>query len=216
MLSIRNEIYYLSIYKWIRNTRLGQGKPRHPWGEQSRYSNSPRAHSVKSRMMTTPHPGSVCANQATKTLLFSNPLMSLFETQMCHERQICLKVYRILKVILENGFSAHCTQIWKLNLISMTIISKVARKCIWCCGRIRRCVTAPHWARRWGNIVQWGMKARSRQPCRRVLPMRQYNKTKSDGHASTKYFQYFPILKRQDYVCGISCSVKYLVQWKGI
>ena len=36
--------------------------------------------------------------------------------------------------------------------------SKIAQKCIWCCGRVQRCVTAPHWARRWGNIVQWGMK----------------------------------------------------------
>ena len=42
-----------------------------------------------------------------------------------------------------NGFSsAHCTQIWKLNRISMTIISNVARKCIWCCHRVQRCVTA--------------------------------------------------------------------------
>ena len=40
------------------------------------------------------------------------------------------------------AFSAHCTQMWKLNRISRTIISKVALKCIWCCHRVQRCVTA--------------------------------------------------------------------------
>ena len=83
------------------------------------------------------------AYQATQTPLFSNPLISPFDTQVCHERQICLKFHRILKVILEMAFLAHCTQIWKLNRISMTIISKVARKCVWCCGQVQRCVTAP-------------------------------------------------------------------------
>ena len=73
-----------------------------------------------------------------------------------------LKVHRMLKVILEMAFMAHCTQIWKLNQISLTMISKVAWKCIWCCSWVQRCMTAPHWARRWGNIVQWGMKAWSR------------------------------------------------------
>ena len=33
---------------------------------------------------------------------------------------------------------------FKLNRISVTIISKVARKCIWCCARVQRCVTAPY------------------------------------------------------------------------
>ena len=102
------------------------------------------------------------AYQATQTPLFSNTLVSPFDTQVCHKRQICFRIHRILKVVLEMAFSAHCTQIWKLNRISMTIISKVTRKCIWCCGWVQRCVTASHWARRWGNIVKWGMKAWSR------------------------------------------------------
>ena len=55
-----------------------------------------------------------------------------------------------------NNFSAHCTQIWKLNRISMTIISKVARKRLRCCGRVQRCVTAPHWAHRWGEYCAVG------------------------------------------------------------
>ena len=65
-----------------------------------------------------------------------------FDTQVWHERQICLRFHRILKVILEMAFSAHNTQSRKLNLISMTIIRKVAWKCIWCCHRVQRCVTA--------------------------------------------------------------------------
>ena len=59
----------------------------------------------------------------------------------------------------EMAFSAHCTHIWKLNRISMTSSSKVGRKCIRCYSRVQRCVTARLWARRWANIVQWGMKA---------------------------------------------------------
>ena len=43
---------------------------------------------------------------------------------------------------LDMAFLAHCTQIWKLNRICMTTISKVARKCIWCCGWAQRCATA--------------------------------------------------------------------------
>ena len=76
-----------------------------------------------------PHPWPCCQTrfyldyQATQTLLFSNHLMSLFDTQVYHECQICLSFYRILKVILEMAFSAHCTQVWNLNQISMTIIN---------------------------------------------------------------------------------------------
>ena len=66
-----------------------------------------------------------------------------FDTQVCHKCQICLRFHRILKVILEMAFSAHRTQIWKSNWISMTIISKVAWKCIWCCRQVQRCVTGP-------------------------------------------------------------------------
>ena len=82
--------------------------------------------------------------QATQTPLFLNPLMSPFDTQVYHKRQICLRFHWILRVILEMAFSAHCTSNWKLNQISMTIINKVARKCIWCCHRIHWCVTVPY------------------------------------------------------------------------
>ena len=69
--------------------------------------------------------------------------MSPFDTQVYHKHQICLRFHRILKVILEMAFSAHCSPIWKLNRISTTIINKVTRKCIWCCHRVLRCVTSP-------------------------------------------------------------------------
>ena len=64
-----------------------------------------------------PHPwphsqtGSYHAYQATQTPLFSNPLMLLFDTQVCHKREIYLRFHQILKVILEMAFSAHCTQV---------------------------------------------------------------------------------------------------------
>ena len=96
--------------------------------------------------------------------------MRPFDTQVCYECLICLRFHLMLKVILEMAFLTHCTQIWKLNWISI-IISKVARKCIWCCGRVQRWVTAPGWARRWSNIVQWGLKAWSRLPRCHVLLM---------------------------------------------
>ena len=79
----------------------------------------------------SPHPWprsqtrSYCTDQATQTPLFSNPLMLPFDTQVCHERQICLRFHQLLKVILEMAFSAHCTSIWKLNQISRTSTSKV-------------------------------------------------------------------------------------------
>ena len=88
-------------------------------------------------------PWSYRAYQATQTPLFSNPLMSPFDTQVYHECQICLRFHRILTVILEMAFSAHCTLIWMLKWISMTIINKVAWKCIWCCHQVQRFVTLP-------------------------------------------------------------------------
>ena len=48
--------------------------------------------------------------------------MSPSDTQVCHECQICSRFHRILKVILEMDFSAHCTQIWKFNRISLTVL----------------------------------------------------------------------------------------------
>ena len=113
-------------------------------------------------MKNSPHPWPHCQTQsyrsyqASQTPLFSNPLILRFDTQVCHEHQICLRFHRILKVILEIAFSTHCTQIWKLNQISLTIISKVAWKYFWCCHWVRQCVTAPHSG---GKIVQWSVKA---------------------------------------------------------
>ena len=46
-----------------------------------------------------------------------------------------LKISSDIERDFRNGFFAHCTQVWKFNRISMTIISKVAWKCIWCCRR---------------------------------------------------------------------------------
>ena len=114
------------------------------------------------RKKYSPHPWprsqtrSYRAYQDTQTPLFSNPLMLPFDTQVCHKWQICLRFHQIIKVILEMAFSAHCTLNWKLNRIFRTGISKVAQKCTWCC---ERCMTAPHWARRWCKLVQWCMKA---------------------------------------------------------
>ena len=104
--------------------------------ENSPATNHPRAHTVKMGKITTrknlPQPPAILLNrayhayQATQTPLFSNPLMLPFDTQVCHECPIRLRFHWILQVILEKAFSAHCTRIWKLNRISMTIISKVA------------------------------------------------------------------------------------------
>ena len=44
------------------------------------------------------------SGHSTQTPLLSNPLMSPFDTQVSHERQICLRFHRILKVILEMAF----------------------------------------------------------------------------------------------------------------
>ena len=54
------------------------------------------------------------------------------------------KISSEIESYFRNVFSSHCTQIWKLNRISMTIISKVARKCIWCCHWVQRWMTVPY------------------------------------------------------------------------
>ena len=98
----------------------------------------------------SPHPWPCCqtrsyhAYQVIQIPLFSNPLMSPFHTQLRNECQICLRFHRILTVILEMSYSEHCTQIYKLNRISVTSISKVARKYIGCCQRVQWWVTAPY------------------------------------------------------------------------
>ena len=53
-----------------------------------------------------------------------------------------LKISTNIESDLEKAFSTHYTSIWKLNRISTTNFSKVAQKCIWCCSRVQRCVTA--------------------------------------------------------------------------
>ena len=98
------------------------------------------------------------AYHATQTPLFSNLLMLPLDTEVCHESQICLRFHRILNVILEMAFSAHCTSIWKLNPIPRSVISKVVQKCIWCCGQVQRCVMASRWARRWGKLCSGAWK----------------------------------------------------------
>ena len=54
-----------------------------------------------------------------------------------------LKISSDIESGFRMAFSAHCTLIWKLNQISMTIINKVTCKCIWCCHWVQRCVTSP-------------------------------------------------------------------------
>ena len=76
--------------------------------------------------------------------LFSNPLTLSLDIQVCHECPSCSRFHWLLKVTLDMCFSAQCTKFLKLNRIYMTIISKVAWKCIWCGHRVQWCVTAPH------------------------------------------------------------------------
>ena len=75
-----------------------------------------RDRTVNMGRMTTlkkksPHPWprsktrSYRAYQATQTPLFSNTLMLPFDTQVCHEYQICFTFRWIMKVILEITFS---------------------------------------------------------------------------------------------------------------
>ena len=98
----------------------------------------------------------------------SDPIvLEPFDVTICHEHKICLRFYWALQVIIEMAFSAHCTQIWKLNRISMTIIGRVTRKCIWCYRRVQLCVTAPHTG---GKLCSGLLKrGQGSQPRRHVL-----------------------------------------------
>ena len=65
-----------------------------------------------------PHPWPHCqtqsyhAYQATQTPLFSNPLMSPFDTKVCHECQICLRFHRILKMrSRKHGQDSQCRRV---------------------------------------------------------------------------------------------------------
>ena len=76
------------------------------------------------------------------------------------------------KLTLELAFPTLCISNWKLNGISKTNISKVTLNATneraRCSQGARR---TPRWARDWGKIVQWSMKAWSRKPHRGDLPM---------------------------------------------
>ena len=61
--------------------------------------NSPRTQKISTHPWSRCQTQSNCAYQATQT-----PLMLPFDTQVCHEHQICLRFHWILKVIFRNGF----------------------------------------------------------------------------------------------------------------
>ena len=163
-----------------RGDKGGSADMRHCWPYLVHRENSPVIQTTPKPTLLTwggrprknilhPHPWprsqtrSYRAYHATQAPLFSRLLMLPLDTEVCCESQICLRFHGIFRnVILEMTFSAHCTSIWKSNPIPRSVISKVVQKCIWCCGRVQRCVTASHWARRWGKIVLWCMKAWSR------------------------------------------------------
>ena len=98
-------------------------------GEQSRYSNHPRAHTVMTvklgRMTTRKNPPTPTPGHAAEPGLIvlirplrphysRNPLMLPFNSQVCHERPICLRFHWILKVVLEMSFLniAHRFESW--------------------------------------------------------------------------------------------------------
>ena len=102
-----------------------------PYGEQSCYSNHPRAHTVHLGRMTTrkkiPPPLATLLNPVLLCLSgHSDPIvLEPFHVTLWYSGvPRTPRFHRILKVILEMAFSAHCTQIWKWNRISMTIISR--------------------------------------------------------------------------------------------
>ena len=97
------------------------------------------------------------------------PPPTVYCTYQATQTPLCSRFHWILKVILEMAFSAHCSKIWKLNQISMTIISKFAWKCIWCCHRVQQCVVVSYSE----EIVQWGLKTWSRKQRWHVLSMKQ-------------------------------------------
>ena len=76
-----------------------------------------------------------------------------------------------MEIILEMAFSAHCTSIWKFNGISRTSMSKVAPKCIWCCGWVQWCATVPHSTGRCRKIVQWAWNCDPDGHVMTVLPV---------------------------------------------
>ena len=91
-------------------------------------------------------------------------------SQVCHGNKICSKLALTWKLTLELSFPAHCILNWKLSGISRTNISKVTLNADTAVGASVEW-QPPCWARRWGKIVQWSMKAWSRKPRRGDLPM---------------------------------------------
>ena len=95
-----------------------------------------------------PPPWSCCQTRsyhaylATQTPLSLEPFDTLWYSGVPWMPNL-LKISLDIESDFRNAFTAHCTQIWMLNRISITIISQVARKCICCCHRVHRCVTVP-------------------------------------------------------------------------
>ena len=108
------------------------------------------------------------ANWATQTLLFSKPFDL---AQVCHGNKICSKAALTWKLTLVLAFPVHCISNWKLNGISRTNISKNTSNAASERPLPFRCATDPLQARRWGENVQWGMKAWSGNRRRGDLPM---------------------------------------------
>ena len=143
-------------------------------GEQSRYSNLPRAHTVILGRWTTqkysPHPWphgqpghrparSYRANWANQTLLFSKPLDL---AQVCHRNKICSKASLTWKLTLVLAFQHIAYQIKSWMEFLGPVLAKLHKM-------PPASAPSPSGARR-GN-VQWGMKAWSGNRRRRDLPM---------------------------------------------
>ena len=98
----------------LQACKTGEANFGKPEGEQSHYSNHPRAHTVNLGRMTmqkipptpghAPKPSLISLIRSLRPHCSQNPLMLPFDTQVCHECQICLRFNRILKVILEIAF----------------------------------------------------------------------------------------------------------------
>ena len=121
----RTPLFWGSVI-WGPALQTGHTDTQHSssWGEQSHYSNHPRAHTVKLGRMTmwknpTPTPGHTAKSSLIKLIRPLRPHCSrtfdvTLYTQVCHDCQICLTFHRILKVIFIWLFQhiAHRFQSW--------------------------------------------------------------------------------------------------------
>ena len=147
-------------------------------GEQSGYSNHPRAHTVILGWLTTqksPPPGHAASPVLLRLLghLDPNVLKPFDLVQVCHGNKICSKLALTWKLTLQLSFPAHCMSNWKLNGISWTNISKVTLNAV---NELLTLQSGPVVrdgppAGLGGKIIRWSMKAWSRKPCRGDLPM---------------------------------------------